>query len=73
MFYRQIHPFGGGQPKKGKKSMSDYISKSALIQALRISEDKPMQDTEGFIDGYVQGWNDVVSIIELQPTIDEEQ
>ena len=49
------------------------MSKSALIEQLDKSENQPTRDTDDFIEGYCEGWNDVVDIMKNQPTLDEKE
>jgi hypothetical protein len=51
--------------------MSDYISKSEFSEALNKSEKQPTKDSEDFIEGYCEGWNDVIDIRNSIQTISE--
>ena len=51
--------------------MSDYISKSAFSEALNKSEKQPTGNSEDYIEGYCEGWNDVIDIRESVPTLSE--
>ena len=53
--------------------MSDYISKSAFSEALNKSEKQPTRDNEDYIEGYCEGWNDVIDIRDSIPTLDEKE
>ena len=48
--------------------MSDLISRSELIKELRADGLQPTKDTSDFIDGWCEGWNAAVDIINNQPT-----
>ena len=54
-------------------SNGDYISKSELIEELVKSENQPTRNRDDFIEGYCEGWNDVVDIMKKQPTVDEKE
>ena len=53
--------------------MSDYISKSVFSEALNKSEKQPTRDSEDYIEGYCEGWNDVIDIRDSIPTVDEKE
>lgn len=48
--------------------MSDLISRSNLLKELESSVLQPTKDTDGFIDGWCEGFNTVVDMIRNQTT-----
>ena len=56
---------GGG---KDREEMSDLISRSELLKELESNKLQPTKDTDGFIDGWCEGFNTVVDMIRNQPT-----
>lgn len=48
--------------------MSDLISRSELLKELESNKLQPTKDTDGFIDGWCEGFNTVVDMIRNQPT-----
>ena len=56
---------GGG---KDREEMSELISRSELLKKLESNKLQPTKDTDGFIDGWCEGFNTVVDMIRNQPT-----
>ena len=48
--------------------MSRLIDIDALLKELESSKLQPTKDTDGFIDGWCEGFNTVVDMIRNQPT-----
>lgn len=48
--------------------MSDLISRSEFLKKLESNKLQPTKDMDGFIDGWFEGFNTVVDMIENQPT-----
>lgn len=55
---------GGG---KNREEMR-LIDADALLKELESSKLQPTKDTDGFIDGWCEGFNTVVGMIRNQPT-----
>ena len=54
--------------------MRDLISRSELLKELESNKLQPTKDTDGFVDGWCEGFNTVVDMIRNQPTaFDTEQ
>ena len=48
--------------------MSRLIDADALLKELESNKLQPTKDTDGFIDGWCEGFNTVVDMIRSQPT-----
>lgn len=48
--------------------MSRLIDADALLKELESSKLQPTKDTDGFIEGWCEGFNTVVDMIRNQPT-----
>lgn len=53
---------------KNESVKGDLISRSELLKELESNKLQPTKDTDGFIDGWCEGFNTVVDMIRNQPT-----